>query len=93
MNNRQILIVGAGAIGGLYAAYLAKLARVTVIDTNAAHVAAIRSPGLQLTGLTVTLTPGIEAHTSPQAMGRRPFDAVIILVKSQITAEIGRAHV
>ena len=39
---RQILIVGAGAIGGLYAAYLAKLADVVVLDTNKEHVEAIK---------------------------------------------------
>ena len=48
---RQILIVGAGAIGGLYAAYLAKLAEVVVLDANHAHVEAIRSRGLTVTGL------------------------------------------
>jgi 2-dehydropantoate 2-reductase len=83
--NRNILIVGAGAIGGLYAAYLAKVARVTVVDINEAHVAAIRDQGLTLTGLTQSVTRGIDAYTSPQAMGQRAFDAAIILVKSQLT--------
>src|SRR6267143_5075910 len=49
---RRILIVGAGAIGGLYAAYLAKVADVAVLDTNRAHVDAIRKNGLKLTGRT-----------------------------------------
>ena len=38
---KHTLIVGAGAIGGLYAAYLAKVADVAVLDTNRAHVEAI----------------------------------------------------
>ncbi len=82
---RNILIVGAGAIGGLYAAYLAKVAKVIVIDLNEAHVKAIRDSGLRLSGLTESVTTGIEAHASAAAMGRRRLDAVIILVKSQAT--------
>ena len=53
---RRILIVGAGAIGGLYAAYLAKVADVVVLDTNRAHVDAIRKDGLKLTGRTESAT-------------------------------------
>jgi 2-dehydropantoate 2-reductase len=81
---RSVLIVGAGAIGSLYGAYLAKGARLTVLDLNAAHVAAIRRDGLTLTGHT-QLVSRIEAFTSAGEMGRRYFDAVIILVKSQAT--------
>jgi threonine dehydrogenase-like Zn-dependent dehydrogenase len=33
--SKQILIVGCGAIGGLFAAALSSAARVTVLDTNA----------------------------------------------------------
>jgi len=45
MEHKHILVVGAGAIGGLYAAYLAKVADVVVLDTNQAHVEAIRRHG------------------------------------------------
>ena len=82
--HRHILIVGAGAIGGLYAAYLAKVADVVVLDTNAAHVEAIRRDGLTLTGLTESVTK-LEAFAHAAEMGPRRFDAVIILVKSQAT--------
>jgi 2-dehydropantoate 2-reductase len=81
---RHILIVGAGAIGGLYAAALAKAADVTVLDTNRAHVEAIRQNGLKLTGCTESATE-LEAFASAAEMGKRSFDAVIILVKSQAT--------
>ncbi|MSQ50833.1 MAG: ketopantoate reductase family protein [Betaproteobacteria bacterium] len=82
--NKHILIVGAGAIGGLYAAYLAKVAAVSVIDLNGQHVEAIRTKGLTLAGLTESVTR-IEAYDSPAEMGRKKLDAVIILVKSQAT--------
>jgi 2-dehydropantoate 2-reductase len=81
---RHILIVGAGAIGGLYAATLAKAADVTVLDTNREHVEAIRQNGLKLAGCTESVTK-LAAFASAAEMGKRRFDAVIILVKSQAT--------
>ena len=81
---RRILIVGAGAIGGLYAAYLAKVADVAVLDTNRAHVDAIRKDGLKLSGHTESATK-LAAFASAAEMGRRALDATIILVKSQAT--------
>lgn len=84
MERRRILVVGAGAIGGLYAAYLAKAAEVVVLDTNAAHVEAIRRSGLRLTGCTESVTR-LDAFASAANMGRRRFDAAIVLVKSPAT--------
>lgn len=84
MDKPKILVVGAGAIGGIYAGYASKLADVTVLDTNAEHVAAIRDKGLALSGA-ADLVARLEAFTSPAEMGKRRFDAVVILVKSQIT--------
>jgi len=81
---KHILIVGAGAIGGLYAAYLARVADVTVLDTNRAHVEAIRQDGLKLTGCTESVTK-LAAFAGAAEMDKRRFDAVIILVKSQAT--------
>jgi 2-dehydropantoate 2-reductase len=84
VGRRSILVVGAGAIGGLYAAYLAKVADVAVLDTNKAHVDAIRRHGLALTGATESVTK-FSAFTHAAEMGPRRFDAVIVLVKSQAT--------
>ena len=81
---RRILVVGAGAIGGLYAAYLAKVSDVAVLDTNRAHVEAIRRHGLALTGRTESVTK-LAAFASAAGLGSRRFDSVIILVKSQAT--------
>jgi 2-dehydropantoate 2-reductase len=86
----HILIVGAGAIGGLYAATLAKVAEIAVLDTNRAHVEAIRSHGLALTGRTESVTK-LAAFADAAEMGPRRFDAVIILVKSQATAAAFRS--
>ena len=43
-------------IGGLYAAHLAKLADVAVLDTHQAHIDAIRKHGLELSGRTESVT-------------------------------------
>lgn len=83
-SRRCILIVGVGAIGGLVAACLAKVADVVVLDTNKAHVEAIKHHGLALTGRTQSVTR-LAAFAHAAEMGPRRFDAVIILVKSQAT--------
>jgi 2-dehydropantoate 2-reductase len=87
---RQILVVGAGAIGGLYAAYLAKAADVVVLDTNAAHVEAMRRDGLTLSGCTASVTR-LTAFARVSEIGKRRFDAAIILVKSQATENAFRS--
>lgn len=47
----EILVWGAGAIGGTVAAYLRRAGLdITVVDANAAHVRAIRERGLSITG-------------------------------------------
>jgi 2-dehydropantoate 2-reductase len=51
VNAERILVWGAGAIGGTVAACLARAGLdITVVDANAAHVAAIRDHGLEITG-------------------------------------------
>jgi 2-dehydropantoate 2-reductase len=84
MDKKHILVVGAGAIGGLYAAYLAKVAEVVAFDTNPAHVEAIRRHGLILTGRTESVAK-LPAFAHAAEVGMRRFDAVIILVKTQAT--------
>ena len=84
MERRRILIVGAGAIGGLYAAYLARAADVTVLDTDELHVESIRRSGLRVSGRTEAVARP-DAFASAAELGRRRFDAAIILVKSQAT--------
>lgn len=81
---KRILVVGAGAIGGLYAARLARVADVVVLDANREHVDAILRDGLTLTGRTQSVTR-LQAFASAVEMGRQRFDAAIILVKSQAT--------
>ena len=81
---KRILVVGAGAIGGLYAAYLARVADVVALDTNRAHIDAIQQHGIGLTGLS-DFVAKLTAFAHPAEMGSQRFDAVIFLVKSQAT--------
>ena len=41
MQRKRILVVGCGAIGGIFAVHLARVADVVGYDANAAHVASI----------------------------------------------------
>jgi 2-dehydropantoate 2-reductase len=81
---KRILVVGAGAIGGLYVARLARVADAVVLDSNREHVDAIRRDGLTLSGSTRSVTR-LQAFASTAEMGLQRFDAAIILVKSQAT--------
>ena len=81
----QILIVGCGAIGGLFAAALSSVARVTAFDANAEHVGAISTHGLRISGRNPQAAR-IQATADPAALKGVAFDAVIFLIKSKMTA-------
>ena len=82
----KILIVGCGAIGGLFAAALSSVvAKVTALDANAEHVRAINAHGLRIIGK-VQRTARIEATDNPAAIKGTAFDAVFFLIKSKMTA-------
>src|SRR5262249_7013868 len=81
----NILIVGCGAIGGLFAAALSTVTKVTALDANAEHVEAINAHGLRIIGKKQR-TAHIRATNNPAALKGMAFDAVIILLKSKTTA-------
>ena len=80
----RICIVGAGAIGGLFAAHLAQLPDVEVwaLDASAEHVAAINADGLRITGHVELIGP-VHARTDPQEIPVCPLG--IVAVKGTIT--------
>ena len=80
----KIAVIGAGAMGSLFGAYLAKAGEaVTVVDIWQEHVAAIRSQGLMLG------EPAGDEVVRLDAMlgtgGLEPVDLVILFVKSAAT--------
>jgi 2-dehydropantoate 2-reductase len=82
----RVTIVGAGAIGGTVGACLARSGtQVELVDTDAAHVAAIAAKGLTIEGLDETFTVAAEAVTPSQLTG--PLGTVLLAVKAQHTAE------
>ena len=81
----RLLVIGAGAMGGVYAAYASRQADVTVLDNNREHIEAIRARGLRLSGV-ADMTAKLAAFETPARMGKQAFDAVLFLVKSQVTA-------
>jgi 2-dehydropantoate 2-reductase len=83
----KFLIVGCGAIGGLFASALTKSAEVTGFDANAEHVAAIQRDGLRVIGKSprvarFAITGDIEA------LRGKSFDAILFLIKSKATAAV-----
>ena len=84
--SKQILIVGCGAIGGMFAAALSSAARVTALDTDADHVDAINARGIRIIGRSAR-TAKIRATADTASLKGAAFDAVIFLIKSKMTAD------
>ena len=90
----NILIVGAGAMGGLFAALLAPLADVCLFTTNPTHAEAINTVGIRISGLEgMTSTVAVPAITDPTQYSQRA-DLVLICTKaaaSTAAAETAKA--
>src|SRR6516162_3194452 len=77
----RIAVVGAGAMGSVYAALLASAGNdVWAVDVNAAHVEAIRSGGLRVEGASGDRTVRVEATTDAAEVGEA--DLVVIATKA-----------
>jgi 2-dehydropantoate 2-reductase len=86
---KRIAVLGAGAMGCLYAALLAPHAEVRLVDAWAEQVDAIRARGLMLTGLSGELRPVIEAYHSSETERLEAWaDIVIALVGSGQSAGV-----
>ncbi|MGC7098788.1 ketopantoate reductase family protein [Amycolatopsis lurida] len=84
MTRGSYAVVGGGAIGGTLAFHLAKAGHpVTVVDTDAEHVAAIRDGGLTIERGGARDRVAVEAVT-PQEFGGR-LERVLLAVKAQAT--------
>lgn len=78
----RLLIVGAGAIGGVTAAKLTLAGHdVVVLDANPEHVARMRSPGLTFDELDSRSTVTIDAVAHPAELSDR-FMTALITVKA-----------
>jgi 2-dehydropantoate 2-reductase len=84
---RCVLVVGVGAIGGIFAARLAAHADVLGLDANAAHAQAIGEDGLDVEGV-APVHARFPCVSRPSDLGARRFDAIVFLVKSKATASV-----
>jgi 2-dehydropantoate 2-reductase len=87
---RDILVWGAGAIGGTVAACLARAGhRVTCVDTAAAHCAAIANDGLRISGPVENFTARVTAVAPEAVQGTWPL--AIFAVKAHHSVEAAAA--
>ena len=87
----EILIVGAGAMGGLFAALLAPHASVTLLTTNQEHAGAIAAHGLALTALDgATRHVQVRVRTDPRRCEGR-VDLALICTKAGATEAAARS--
>lgn len=79
-----ILIWGAGAIGGVIGAYLARAGHaVHMVDIVEDHVQAMRGPGLRIEGPVEAFTQVLPADTPETLTGQ--YDCIILAVKAHHT--------
>jgi 2-dehydropantoate 2-reductase len=82
MIDGRVLVIGAGAIGGVTAGLMTgQVERVAVIDADAEHVGRLRAPGLLLETDEGTRTVELEAYRSAAEVSGR-FDFGLIAVKA-----------
>lgn len=86
----ELLIIGAGAMGGLLAVLLAPHAEVTLYTTNPDHATAINRDGLAVTAMDGAVRHGaIKIITDPEQYRRRA-DLVLICTKARATSQAAK---
>lgn len=85
----EITIIGAGAIGGVLGAYLAKEGeQVVLCDVVTDHVEKIRTDGLHIDGPDEILQIKIDAYTPSELVSRnKPIEMVFVCVKAHHAQE------
>jgi 2-dehydropantoate 2-reductase len=82
MIEASVLVVGAGAIGGVTAAKMeGRVRRVSVLDANTEHVERMRDPGLLLDELGEERRVRLDAHADPSYL-EGPFDFALVTLKA-----------
>lgn len=82
MIDASVLVVGAGAIGGVTAAKLAgEVGRVAVLDASTEHVQRMRDPGLVIDVLGEERRVELEAYSDTTDL-EGPFDFALVTLKA-----------
>jgi 2-dehydropantoate 2-reductase len=79
----KVLLVGCGAIGGVFAAALAPACDLVAYDTDRDHVRAIQTSGLRLVGTSERSVRLRAVDNAAELAG--PFDAILFLTKWRAT--------
>src|SRR5262249_4901823 len=85
----KICIYGAGAVGGLLAAWLARAGNDVSVVARGRHLTAIQRDGLKVASGGKTETFKVKAESDPARLG--PQDYVIVAVKAQSLGEVAAA--
>jgi 2-dehydropantoate 2-reductase len=75
---RRVCVVGAGAIGSLFAAHLARVAEVAVLTRREEHARALREEGLRVSGR-AAFVARVEGASDPDEIG--DVDLVVLSTK------------
>jgi 2-dehydropantoate 2-reductase len=82
MVDASVLVVGAGAIGGVTAAKMKRgVRRVAVLDANEEHVERMRADGLLIDDLGEERRVKLDAHAGPAGLDG-PFEFALITLKA-----------
>ena len=82
MIDASVLVVGAGAIGGVTAAKMeGRVRHVSVLDANGEHVERMRDPGLLLDELGEERHVRLDAYSEPADLDG-PFDFALVTLKA-----------
>src|SRR5206468_6009348 len=82
----KICVYGAGAIGGLMAAWLARSGHDVSVVARGAQLEAIRRSGLRVRSNGAVESYPIKADSDPRQLG--PQDYVLVTVKAQSLTEV-----
>jgi len=85
---RRVCVVGAGAIGSLFAGHLAQVAEVSVLTRRDEHAAALEREGLRVSGRSA-FTARVEAATDPALL---PDPDLVIVACKGIDLEAAAAR-
>jgi len=84
----KICIYGAGAVGGLMAAWLVRSGHEVSVVARGRHLEAIRAGGLRVKGRDGVESFELRAESDPAKLG--PQDYVLVVVKGQSLAEVAQ---
>lgn len=84
----KILVMGAGAIGAFYGAWLQRAGDEVYFCARGEHLRALQSSGLEVKSLTGDFRLAIKASSDPREFG--PYELILFCVKSQDTVSAAK---